>query len=388
NQYAIDMIVIDHYGINYEYEKELKEKTGIKVFVLDDTYERHYCDVLLNHNIYADEKKYKNLVPESCELRCGTKYTLLRDEFLQVETKRIHNNTLLNVLITMGGADSANLNVKILKVLESFPDCIVNVVTTTANQFLNELHEYVTDKKNIKLHVNTDQIANLMSEAHFAIVTPSVTLNEIVYMKLPFIAIQTALNQNNMVEYLHQKNAMVLHEFNVKQLKLLVEELIAKYYTSLINFIHLSEYEKEMILNWRNDNTVSKWMLTQDKISLDEHLAYIDSLSSREDRLYFLVKKQDEAIGIIDFTDIDFTNSKVECGLYAKPNLKGVGGVLMSRIIDYAFNVLNMKTLIAEVFDNNKAAIKLYQKYRFREMRKDTLGTRVIMHMELTNENR
>ncbi len=33
--------------------------------------------------IYADEIKYKNLVPKDCELRCGGKYTLIREEFIE-----------------------------------------------------------------------------------------------------------------------------------------------------------------------------------------------------------------------------------------------------------------------------------------------------------------
>ena len=85
---VIDMIIIDHYKIDYSFEKQLKiENPILKIMVLDDTYEKHYCDVLLNHNISADPKRYKGLIPEYCELRCGSKYTLLRDEFLNNENQ-------------------------------------------------------------------------------------------------------------------------------------------------------------------------------------------------------------------------------------------------------------------------------------------------------------
>ena len=90
-KFEIDMIVIDSYDIDYNFEKKLKEdNSSLKIFVLDDTYEKHFCDILLNHNIYADEKKYKNKVQKNCELRCGSRYTLLRDEFLEAKkTKKI-----------------------------------------------------------------------------------------------------------------------------------------------------------------------------------------------------------------------------------------------------------------------------------------------------------
>ena len=226
-QHSIDMIIIDHYGIDHPYEKALKEATGIIIFVLDDIYEKHYCDILLNHNIYADSSKYKNLVPEKCELRCGAKFTLLREEFRLEKTKQKQPTKVVkNIFIAMGGADHTNLNIKILKVLKNFPNIHVNVVTTTANQYLAELQEYVADKGNIMLHINTDQIAKLMSDADFAIVTPSVTLNEVFYLNVPFIAIKTANNQNEMYKYLVEHDYLVLEKFNEIELKKTVEGLL------------------------------------------------------------------------------------------------------------------------------------------------------------------
>ncbi len=65
----IDMIVIDHYGIDHNFEEQLKKRNPkLKIFSLDDTYEKHYCDIFLNHNIYANVKKYAGLVPKGVSL--------------------------------------------------------------------------------------------------------------------------------------------------------------------------------------------------------------------------------------------------------------------------------------------------------------------------------
>ena len=219
-KYSIDLVVIDHYSIDYKYEKELKKQTDVKILSFDDTYEKHYCDILLNHNIYANTKRYEGLVPKKCELRCGPEYTLLRDEFIKAKNKREKkvNGTNKTIFIAMGGADHSNINIKILKVLESFKNISVNIVTTTSNQYLKGLQVHVNERENVTLHINSTQIAKLMSEADFAILTPSVTLNEIMYMKVPFIAIKTALNQLYMMEYLELNNYFVLDEFNNKKL--------------------------------------------------------------------------------------------------------------------------------------------------------------------------
>jgi len=213
----IDMIVIDHYGIDYNFEEQLKIKNPtLKIMVLDDTYERHHCDILLNHNIYGEETKYKKLVPQDCELRCGSKYTLLRDEFYLEKEKTKQKNQKFTIFVAMGGTDSSNVNPKILNVLSNYRNNIlVNAVTTSANQNLKELLEYCSGKTWIRLHINSNQIANLLHNSDLAIVTPSVILNELFYLDIPFIAIQTADNQRYMVEFLKNKKFNILESWQI-----------------------------------------------------------------------------------------------------------------------------------------------------------------------------
>ena len=214
----IDVLIIDHYGIDYDFEKKLKTNNPrLKLFVFDDTYQRHYCDILLNHNVYGDSSKYKNLVPHNCELRCGSEYTLLRDEFT-IEKKRGRQNkkdkSNLNIFISMGGSDYSNVNTQILGVLKKFENIHIHVVTTIANIHLKSLKYYLKDLKNATLHINTNQISKLMNKADLAIITPSVTINEILYLNIPFIAIKTANNQVYMYDYLIENNYMVSKSFN------------------------------------------------------------------------------------------------------------------------------------------------------------------------------
>lgn len=386
---SIDMIVIDSYSIDYSYEKELKEKTGVKIFVLDDMYENHFCDVLLNHNIYADEKRYKELVPENCELRCGPEFTLLREEFTKERQNRdslVKKDNSLTLFIVMGGADHSNKNIEILKVLENFSNIQINLVTTTSNQYLEELKEYVKDKKNITLHINTQIMAKLMGESDFAIVTPSVTLNEIFYMELPFIAIKTAENQNKMYNYLAQNNHLALAEFDSKKLSKMIEDLINSLKVELVNFTDLLQDEKKMVLEWRNNQNIRKWMFNQDEIKLEDHLKYIDSLKTKDDRVYFLVKQNKQPMGVIDFTDI--TAHSADIGIYSNPDLRGVGSLLMNLIIEYAFNVLKIKSLISEVYEENRSAIKLYNRFNFKEIKTIVVNNKKIICMELKDEDR
>lgn len=218
----IDMVIFDHYDIDEAFEKEIKETTGVKILSVDDTYEKHYCDILLNHNISADENRYIGLVPPHCELRCGSAYTLIRDEFKN--EKEIPRNKLYDIFIAMGGTDTANLTTSILKILSDSLD--ICVVTTTANAHLDVLKTYCKDKKNISLHVNSQKIAKLLHQSDLAIITPSSIAHEVIFMELPFIAIQSADNQSDLVAYMEREHLNVLRRFEKGSFTALLEKYL------------------------------------------------------------------------------------------------------------------------------------------------------------------
>lgn len=200
-----ERLVFDHYGIDCNFEKKVKDATGIEIMVLDDTYEKHHCDILLNHNISAKPEKYNSLVPEGCTLLCGEKHTLIRSEF--IKEKSIVREKKYDLLIAMGGADTAN---KTLEILPSTENRIVAVLTTTANLHLPQLQTYAQTHPNVHLFINTSDVARIMNESKEAILTPSGIVHEALFMGLPFKAIQTARNQDDMVEYLKTNGYTVL----------------------------------------------------------------------------------------------------------------------------------------------------------------------------------
>ena len=132
-----------------------------------------------------------------------------------------------------------------------------------------------------------------------------------------------------------------------------------------------------MVLNWRNSSSVKMWMYNQNNISYNEHQNFINSLNNNPNKLYFLLKEDNNYIGVIDFlippkelvkNDINLDNFAY-IGLYANPALKGVGKNLMSAIIDYNRSYLKKSYLIAEVFSSNSRAIRLYQKFNFKKQK-------------------
>ncbi len=154
----------------------------------------------------------------------------------------------------------------------------------------------------------------------------------------------------------------------------------------LLNFTNLDGTQKEIILSWRNHPDVRQWMLHHDTISMDEHLSFIESLKNGSDKRYFLVQRDEEYLGVIDFTAI--TEDSAEFGIYGNPSMYGVGKILMVTLIDYAFTMLHVSKLIATVFSDNEKAKHLYATFDFTQTNRNLYHNKEIITMELCNDNR
>ena len=212
---AIEMIIVDHYDIDATFEKQIKEQTAITILSLDDTYQKHHCDILLNHNICADASRYDGLVPQYCELRCGGEFTLIREEFKHEYA--IQRAKIYDIFISMGGADTSNITLEILKCID--PSKSICIATTTANAHLTQLLATTLEEDCIEVHVNSNEIATLIAQSSLAIITSSVMVHEVMFMKVPFIAIQTAPNQSEMANYLERNHFDVMHSFDSQALR-------------------------------------------------------------------------------------------------------------------------------------------------------------------------
>ena len=152
----------------------------------------------------------------------------------------------------------------------------------------------------------------------------------------------------------------------------------------LINFIDLNYEEKNMVLEWRNRLDIQKMMYSQSDIPLEKHLEFIDSLRVITDKLYFLVKKDNINIGVIYFTQIK-SNESLVMGIYANPNLKGYGKVLLETIIYFSFEILKVVKIYSEVYFENERAFSLYKIYGFKEHSYKIVNDKKVICMELNN---
>jgi len=191
--YHVDLVIVDHYGIDHLWHEMIRNFTK-NIFVIDDLGDRkHDCDFLLDQTYDCKLDKYKSLVSGECKKFLGTKYALLRPEFEKVQPVNIRGTSLL---VMFGGTDPDNLTLKALNGIEKIPFVDkINVVLSDNAKNLIEIKKYCQSRDLIRLHVSPGNIAQLMAESKLAVGAAGTTSWERCASGLPTVVVIQALNQ-------------------------------------------------------------------------------------------------------------------------------------------------------------------------------------------------
>jgi UDP-2,4-diacetamido-2,4,6-trideoxy-beta-L-altropyranose hydrolase len=197
-QSGASAIVVDGYHFGADYQQAMKD-TGIVLLFIDDDggSGRYSADVVLNQNLYAREDFYRNREAYT-NLLLGATYALLRRDFMPwAAWRRDIPATARNLLVTLGGADAANVTEKVIAVLRRLEMATVRVkiLAGAANSHLETLRDAVADDGRIELLTAVDDVAALMAWADVAISAGGSTCWELAFMGLPACVVVLADNQ-------------------------------------------------------------------------------------------------------------------------------------------------------------------------------------------------
>jgi len=125
------------------------------------------------------------------------------------------------------------------------------------------------------------------------------------------------------------------------------------------NFIMMNDDEKRMVLKWRNDDSVRRWMYSAKQATEEEHFSYIKTLETREDRWYWLVYREELPVGVLVLALHNRGKGIYEHGIYMNPELYGEGFGLFKEINNLLFYVFGIKQLCGSAQSDNKDALYL-----------------------------
>jgi UDP-2,4-diacetamido-2,4,6-trideoxy-beta-L-altropyranose hydrolase len=259
-----DWLVMDHYALDETWQVLLEDHYQ-KLMVIDDLGDRQYiCDLLLDQNYGSTVSKYQNLVPKHCKILAGSHYALLRPEFAQWrETslkRRVQNQEIKTILVTLGGVDPDNYTEQVLKKLATTElkplTEIVVVMGATAPHLASVQKQAQTMPYKTTVKTNVSNMAEIMANADLAIGAAGATTWERCCLGLPTIQFVIAENQRQIANALTQDKIVVLMQ-EIEQLPGLVINASSK--------IKALSERSAKLCDGRGANRLLDYLLGQDK---------------------------------------------------------------------------------------------------------------------------
>ena len=130
--------------------------------------------------------------------------------------------------------------------------------------------------------------------------------------------------------------------------------------------------EAEKYTRWINDlDTTINLSMASKIISLDMEKEFLDNIQKEGYSFAIVQQEKDELIGTCGLVGVDMVQRTAELGIFIGESQKrgrGYGAEAISLLLDYAFNLLNLNSIMLGTFSFNERAIACYKKVGFREI--------------------
>ena len=229
---GVTWVVVDHYGLDYRWERILSE-LGVRLLAVDDLCDRvHDCDALLDQTYLRKTKDYADLVPQKTKLLLGPDYALIsrkfREKRLIQRNRKSQSTCAFKVLITFGGSDPADFTNKTLEVLKRqtwFAKLELTVVLGPQYENRDLVESSLKEFKTARILSSVTNISDLMLEADACVSAAGSTVWELCCLGVPSIIIPTATNQRDIAKHLGDRKVM-LRAQDVAEIPNLLNQLI------------------------------------------------------------------------------------------------------------------------------------------------------------------
>lgn len=237
NTDSLDLLIVDHYGIDERWESALRPQTKA-IMVIDDLADRpHDADILLDQTLHRSAEDYQPWVTQNCQLLCGSRYALLRPEFQAYRQQALHkpqtNIQLNNILISLGGSDPQALSLTILqsfiRLKPQLPEVKVKLVLGAHSPALKQAETLCKKYDWLTLLIDCQNMAQEMLQADLAIGAAGTTAWERCCLGLPTLVLQLADNQKLIAQNLCEAGAAMLLTSNEQALSEELDFLLLKF---------------------------------------------------------------------------------------------------------------------------------------------------------------
>lgn len=398
-----DWIIVDHYGLDIEWESIVRRQTA-RLMVIDDlANRRHECDLLLDQNYAAEPKRrYHGLVPPHCPLLLGPRYALLHPQYAIRGTKlQPHKGIVCRVLAFFGGTDATDATGLALSAMSS-PDLRtihLDLITGANYPHRERLEEQAKERGNASVRGPLPDLVEAMAEADLAIGAGGSTSWERLCLGLPSVIVSVAANQRPASEALADDGLAVyagpINSVETETLRGILRDLIDDrdrmrsisdagrklvdgygagrvadalcYRSETILFLRpATKNDLALYFRWANDPTTRANAFDQNQIELETHRRWFRAKLSDENCAMYVLMMGVDPVGQIRFDQI---NDYVEIGYSIDNSFRGQGlGLELVRLGMSEMIRSGRTSFRARVKHDNHASASIFRKAGFVEM--------------------
>lgn len=129
----------------------------------------------------------------------------------------------------------------------------------------------------------------------------------------------------------------------------------------MISFREVEIADAELIIGWRTKQRVTKFMLSDIDTCLDSQKMWLASCFEKLHYYHWIIQYNGKDVGLINFTNWQPDEKHCSWGFYiGDDDALGIGGFVPPYFYNFAFEVLNVEIIRAEVFYTNVNTIKLH----------------------------
>lgn len=389
-------IVLDGYAFDAGFSHVLRG-AGYRVLQVDDVLHQpaYEADILLNTCPGVEPGRY--VVNPDARLLLGPRYALLRKEFaVRPRPARDFSGSPLRVLVTMGGADPGNATLAVLRSLAGLclPDVRISVLLGPVNPHREAVRKFLESAplESACLENVSDMAELLFEKTDFVVSSASSTCFEIACAGLPFAAIQTADNQQLMVEALGRSGAAVVLPAHApdtwadrlrpvladrSRLRQMAAQtgfvdgqgarrVAAEMKSRLIRLRPAEPADRDDLFAWRNHPSVRKFSRDSGEIPYEAHGRWFERVLGDAARHLLVAEIEGRPLGVLRF-DENPAAGTAEISIYLTPDMqgRGWGDALLRTGIDWCRAHLALSGLTAEILPGNERSATIFARAGF-----------------------
>jgi UDP-2,4-diacetamido-2,4,6-trideoxy-beta-L-altropyranose hydrolase len=410
-------VVVDGYHFDADYQRAIKV-AGQRLLFIDDYGHaaRYDADLVLNQNVYAHEVLYPHRA-NTTRLLLDTRYALLRREFLAWrEWRRDIPRTARKVLVTLGGADPANVTLKVVDALKQIDVSGMEaiVVVGASNPHYQKLEAAAHDSRMaIRLVRNVTNMPELMAWADLAISAGGSSNWELALLGVPTIIVALAENQRMIAERLGALGAAVYLGWHADVPKDMIGTALSEFMHQPTARQHLSQQARAIVdgagvarvlshlegddislrraqtgdcaivWEWANDPTVRAVSFSSEPIPWEAHVRWFEAkIADPACVFYIALDGNGTPIGQVRY-DIREDEAIVSISIDQQFRRRGLGSTMIRLASQELFADSSASLIHAYIKEANAPSYRIFEKAGFQCIEKTTVSGHPALHFVL-----